>query len=122
MESWRHLRVRSGTSSRGKHRWWRRRSQGCSSKWSPYRIWAITKQYQQRWRGSCLHSSDSGVDMSITFTEKGSFNNTERYLSRLQRAELFAVLNKYGTIGVNALSNATPTETGATAHSWSYTV
>lgn len=58
----------------------------------------------------------------ISFTQKGSFKNTERYLSKLQKAELFAVLNKYGTLGVNVLSNATPTESGLTAASWSYTV
>jgi hypothetical protein len=58
----------------------------------------------------------------ITFTEKGSFKNTEKYLSRLKTAELFAVLNKYGSLGVNALSNATPTETGQTAASWGFTV
>jgi hypothetical protein len=58
----------------------------------------------------------------ISFTQKGSFKNTERYLSKLQKAELFAVLNKYGSIGVNALSNATPKESGLTAESWSYTI
>ncbi len=58
----------------------------------------------------------------ISFTEKGSFKNTERYLSRLKTAELYAVLNKYGSLGVNALSNATPTETGETAASWFFTI
>lgn len=59
---------------------------------------------------------------NITFTERGSFNNTERYLNRLKRAELFAVLNKYGSKGVAALSNATPKESGLTAGSWTYTI
>lgn len=58
----------------------------------------------------------------ITFTEKGDFKNTERYLSRLSRADLTSVLNKYGTLGVNALSNATPIESGETAGSWYHTV
>lgn len=58
----------------------------------------------------------------ITFTEKGSFKNTERYLNRLKSAELFAVLNKYGSLGVAVLSNATPRETGLTSGSWSYTI
>ncbi len=58
----------------------------------------------------------------ITITQKGSFNNTERYLARLKDAQRLAVLNKYGTIGQNALSNATPTETGLTAESWSYSI
>jgi hypothetical protein len=58
----------------------------------------------------------------ISFTEKGSFNNTERYLARLKTAELYAVLNKYGTMGVNVLSNATPVDSGITAGSWYYTI
>ena len=36
--------------------------------------------------------------------------------------ERFAVLNKYGSLGVNALSNATPVESGLTAASWSYSI
>jgi hypothetical protein len=58
----------------------------------------------------------------IEITQRGNFNNTERYLKRLKSAELFAVLNKYGTIGMNALSNATPRESGETAASWYYTI
>jgi hypothetical protein len=58
----------------------------------------------------------------ITITQKGSFNNTERYLARLKSAELFAFLGKYGSLGVNALSNATPVESGLTAASWSYSI
>lgn len=58
----------------------------------------------------------------ITITEKGDFSNTERYLARLSRAEQFTVLSKYGSLGVNALSNATPADTGRTADSWSYTI
>ena len=58
----------------------------------------------------------------ITITQKGSFNNTERWLSRLKSAQIFAVLNKYGAIGQNALSNATPSRTGLTAGSWSYSI
>jgi hypothetical protein len=58
----------------------------------------------------------------ITITEKGDFSNVERYLSRLSRAEQFATLSKYGSLGVNALSNATPTDSGRTSESWSYTI
>jgi hypothetical protein len=58
----------------------------------------------------------------ITFKEKGSFNNTERYLRRLKQTELFAVLGKYGSMGVAALSDATPVESGETAASWTYTI
>ena len=58
----------------------------------------------------------------ITFSEKGSFKNTERYLARLKTTQLYAVLGKYGSLGVNALSNATPVESGLTAASWFYTI
>jgi len=58
----------------------------------------------------------------ITITEKGSFKNTERYLSRLSKLELSRVLNKYGNLGMVALSNATPIESGETAQSWSYSI
>jgi hypothetical protein len=58
----------------------------------------------------------------ISFTQKGSFRNTERYLSRLKQAQLLNVLSKYGEIGVNALANATPIESGETATSWFYTI
>jgi hypothetical protein len=58
----------------------------------------------------------------ITITQKGSFDNTERYLSRLKKADQFAFLNKYGNEGVVALSNATPRESGLTAESWYYSI
>jgi hypothetical protein len=56
----------------------------------------------------------------ITITQKGSFNNTERYLSRLSKLQLDAVLAKYGEMGANALSNATPADSGLAASSWYY--
>lgn len=58
----------------------------------------------------------------ITITEKGSFKNTERYLKRLKTSTLITVLNKYGNLGVTALSGATPVDSGATASSWYYTI
>lgn len=58
----------------------------------------------------------------ISITQKGSFNNTERYLSKLKTAQQFAVLSRYGAIGVDALSNATPVDSGETAASWTYSI
>jgi hypothetical protein len=58
----------------------------------------------------------------ITITEKGSFNHIEKYLSRLKTSDLYATLNKYGSLGVAALSNATPTDSGLTAESWYYEI
>lgn len=58
----------------------------------------------------------------ISFTQRGSFKNTERYLSKLKSQQAFAILNKYGEMGRNALSNATPLESGRTAQGWTYTI
>ena len=60
--------------------------------------------------------------MTIYFTEKGDFSNTERYLARLKSGQRLAILNKYGSLGAAALSNATPVESGVTANSWSYSI
>lgn len=40
----------------------------------------------------------------------------------MKSAQLFAVLEKYGALGVAELSAATPVESGETAASWSYTI
>lgn len=58
----------------------------------------------------------------ITITQKGSFNRTERYLNRLKHAKASAILQKYGSLGVAALSNATPVESGLTSASWTYSI
>lgn len=58
----------------------------------------------------------------ITFTQRGSFNRTDAYLQGLKSKNLSAILNKYGSKGVEALSNATPVDTGLTAQSWYYTI
>lgn len=58
----------------------------------------------------------------ITITQRGSFDRTAAYLARLKSAQLFSVLNKYGALGVAALSAATPVDTGLTAGSWSYSI
>lgn len=58
----------------------------------------------------------------IQITQKGSFNNTEVYLSRLKAVQVAAILSKYGSVGVAALSNATPVDSGLTAASWYYEI
>jgi hypothetical protein len=58
----------------------------------------------------------------IEITQKGSFDNTERYLKHLSQDNLFAVLSGYGSLGVAALSNATPRRSGLTANSWYYEI
>jgi hypothetical protein len=60
--------------------------------------------------------------MMITIKQKGSFNNTETWLRKMKEKDRLAILSRYGSLGVNALSNATPTETGLTAESWSFSI
>lgn len=56
----------------------------------------------------------------ITFKHKGSFKNTERFLSKAQKLKLQPILSKYGSAGVAALSKGTPVESGLTAASWDF--
>lgn len=58
----------------------------------------------------------------ITIRQKGDFKKTERFLTRAQRINLRNVLTKCGEVGVEALRQATPSDTGKTANSWSYEV
>jgi hypothetical protein len=56
----------------------------------------------------------------ITFESSGSFKNLERFLQKMSGGELFRTLERFAQQGVNALSSATPIESGLTASSWSY--
>ena len=58
----------------------------------------------------------------ISFKESGDFKNLEKLLSFSKRANIEAILNKYGQIGVEALSAATPSRSGKTESSWNYKV
>ena len=55
-------------------------------------------------------------------TSEGNFNNVEKFLRHVKDGKYLEILNKYGEIGVNALSAATPKDTGETAASWSYEI
>ncbi len=58
----------------------------------------------------------------IRVTSKGSFNSTMTWLTKLLNDEQFSALVKYGPIGVNALSSATPKESGETAGAWDFEI
>lgn len=60
--------------------------------------------------------------MSIVIKHKGSFKNTERMFKKMSKFEISRILDKYGALGVQALSSATPIESGKTAGSWNYEV
>lgn len=58
----------------------------------------------------------------ITFRQKGDFSKLNSYLERLKEVVKLGDLNKYGRQGVQALSSATPIESGETANSWYYEI
>lgn len=58
----------------------------------------------------------------ITFEQSGDFHNLESFLKRMSKRDIFSTLDKYGRLGVNALSNATPADSGLAAASWDYEV
>ena len=60
--------------------------------------------------------------MAIVFRHKGDLKKTEKYLKKLNEGKYFDCLNKYGAIGVDALAEATPKDSGLTASSWIYTI
>lgn len=60
--------------------------------------------------------------MGIVLTSKGSFKNTDTFLRKILKLDHYSILCRYGEYGVQALSAATPIDTGKTASSWSYNV
>lgn len=60
--------------------------------------------------------------MSITFTQRGDFNKTQKYLTKLKSKNFRPILEKYANEGLILLRSATPKETGLTADSWSYRI
>lgn len=58
----------------------------------------------------------------LGFTSSGSFDKTEAWLRKLAEGDIYAQLERYGQQGVDALSAATPVDTGNTAGSWYYEI
>lgn len=58
----------------------------------------------------------------ISITSEGNFKKTNDFLSRLVKGDIFSDLDRYGQMGVEALSKATPVDTRLTATSWRYRV
>lgn len=58
--------------------------------------------------------------MSMEFQVSGSWSKTESWLRKMTQLDVSSLLRKYGEIGVNALSNATPVDSSLTAESWYY--
>lgn len=60
--------------------------------------------------------------MKISIFTKGDFRKTEKLLKKSLGRDYRSVLDKYGRLGVEALSKATPKDTGLTASLWRYEV
>lgn len=58
----------------------------------------------------------------IKFRQRGDFSKLARYLERAKEAAKVSCLDKYGRRGVEALSSATPVDSGTTAKSWYYKI
>lgn len=60
--------------------------------------------------------------MGISFSQKGNWDKTDKWLRKNQHITLMDILKPYGEMGVQALQNATPVKTGKTRDSWYYTI
>ena len=62
--------------------------------------------------------------MKINFEHRGNFNRFERFLTKSLHIKplIRPILEKYGKLGVKALKEATPKDSGKTADSWIYDV
>lgn len=58
----------------------------------------------------------------LTISSKGSFKKTEAFLGRIQKGGLLKSLDAYARVGVEALTSATPIESGETAAAWGYEI
>lgn len=58
----------------------------------------------------------------IVFKHRGNLKKTTKFLERTVKEDYLKNLDKYGQEGVNALSLATPVDTGKTADSWDYRI
>lgn len=58
----------------------------------------------------------------ISITQNGGFTKTEVFLKKIKDAEFYKHLEQYAEMGVSALQEATPIDTGKTAGSWGYEI
>lgn len=58
----------------------------------------------------------------IKVVHKGNFNHTERFFNNVLRRGYLNQLAKYGELGVRALVEATPIDSGKTASRWTYEI
>lgn len=58
----------------------------------------------------------------ISFTHRGDFKKTTKFLSFIFHKDYSTILHKYGKKGVALLRQNTPRDTGLTADSWGYEI
>ena len=58
----------------------------------------------------------------ISFEQKGNFSKLTNFLDRSKEQVKIGMLDKYGRLGIKALSSATPKDTGLTSQSWYYKI
>lgn len=56
----------------------------------------------------------------IRFKHKGNLKKTKNTIRKMKDIEIVKILSAYGEKGVEALSIATPKDTGKTSRSWKY--
>ena len=59
---------------------------------------------------------------AVTIRPKGNFKKTNTWLQKIKGIAKQSTLDKYGRAGVQALSAATPVDSGVTASSWYYEI
>lgn len=58
----------------------------------------------------------------ISIKYRGNDGRTSKWLDKLKRVDFLRRLDKYAMLGVQALSAATPVDTGLTSYSWGYVI
>ena len=58
----------------------------------------------------------------ISVTTKGDFRNFNKFVKNMSRRDYLKIVEKYARLGVEALSEATPIDTGETASQWDYEI
>ena len=58
----------------------------------------------------------------ISFTQKGDFKNTEKFLRKMSSFDFSNTLKNVAQGGVRALAAATPVDSGLAADSWGYLI
>jgi hypothetical protein len=60
--------------------------------------------------------------MGFYFNQRGSFDNTERFLKRSKGLDIRALVESQAQAGARALAESTPAESGLAAESWDYEI